>query len=114
MRFHGAWTRSKSFDGPFRHSVSYTNSPGADVAFAFEGSALTYVFTRSFNRGIASLEVDGAARDVDLYSPATQWQTRLEICCLARGRHLAILRATGRKNVNARDSYIDLDAFIVR
>jgi hypothetical protein len=114
LRFHGAWTRSKFFDGPFRHSISYTDSPGAEVAFAFEGSALTYVFTKSFNRGIALLEIDGVAHEIDLYAGASEWQSRQEFCCLGPGRHVAVLRATGRKRAESQGAFIDLDEWIAR
>lgn len=114
LRFHGVWTRSRHFDGPFRHSVSYTDSPGAKASFAFVGSSLTYVFTKSFNRGIADLEIDGAPHEIDLYAAATEWQNRVEFCCLGAGSHLAVLHATGRKRPEATDAYIDLDAFIAR
>ena len=114
IRFHGAWTRSKAFAGPFRHSISYTDAPGAEAAFAFEGSSLTYLFTRSANRGIADLEIDGMPHELDLYAPAVQWQSRIDFCCLAPGSHLVVLRATGRKRAEAQDVYIDLDAFIAR
>jgi hypothetical protein len=114
LKFHGIWVRSRRFDGPFRHSISYTDSPGAKASFAFQGSSLTYMFTKSFNRGIADLEIDGAPHEIDLYAAATQWQNRVEFCCLGQGRHLAVLRATGRKRPEAAEAYIDLDAFIAR
>ncbi len=114
LRFHGAWTRSRSFDGPYRHSISYTDSPGAEVAFAFQGNGLTYVFTKSANRGIALLEIDGAPHEIDLYGPAPQWRNRVEFCCLGPGPHLAVLRATGRKRPEALDAYIDVDEFIAK
>jgi hypothetical protein len=114
LRFHGVWIRSRDFNGPLRHSISYTDSPGAKASFAFVGSSLTYVFTRSFNRGIADLEIDGAPHEIDLYAATTQWQNRIEFCCLGRGNHLAALRATGRKRPAATDTYIDVDGFIAR
>jgi hypothetical protein len=114
LNFHGIWIRSRHFDGPFRHSISYTDSPDAKASFAFQGSSLTYMFTKSFNRGIADLEIDGASHEIDLYAAATQWQNRVEFCCLGQGRHLAVLRATGRKRPEAAEAYIDLDGFIAR
>jgi hypothetical protein len=114
LRFHGAWIRSRDFNGPLRHSISYTDSPGAKASFAFVGSSLTYVFTKSFNRGIADLEIDGAPHEIDLYAAATQWQNRIEFCCLGRGSHLAVLRATGKKRPEATEAYIDVDGFIAR
>ncbi len=114
LRFRGVWTRSHGFTGPYRHTVSYTDAPGASVAFAFEGSSLTYLYTKAANRGIAILEIDGVPHEIDLYAPEPEWQSRLEFCCLSPGAHLAVLRATGRKRVVAQDVYIDVDAFIAR
>jgi hypothetical protein len=114
MRFRGVWTRSHGFTGPYRHTISYSDATGAEAAFAFEGTALTYVFTKAFNRGIASLSIDGVAHEIDLYAPVPQWQERLEFCCFPPGSHLVVLRATGRKRPEAKDAYIDLDAFIAR
>jgi Dolichyl-phosphate-mannose-protein mannosyltransferase len=114
LNFHGIWIRSRHFDGPFRHSISYTDSPGAKASFAFQGSSLTYMFTKSFNRGIANLEIDGTPHEIDLYAAETEWQNRVEFCCLGQGRHLAVLRATGKKRPEAADAYIDLDGFIAR
>lgn len=114
IRFHGAWTRSKAFDGPLRHTISYADAPGAEAAFAFEGSSLTYIFTRAPNRGIAELAIDGAPHEIDLYAPAVQWQSRAEFCCLTAGRHIAVLRVTGRKREEAQEAYVDLDGFVAR
>ncbi|HEX3879441.1 MAG TPA: hypothetical protein VHW24_20805, partial [Bryobacteraceae bacterium] len=114
LRFHGEWTRSRFFENPVNHTISYAYSKEARVSFAFEGNSLTYMFTRSANRGIASLEIDGVMHDIDLYAPQPQWQSRQEFCCLGAGRHLAILRATGRKQPHSSGEYIDLDAFIVK
>ncbi len=114
IRFHGAWTRTKSFDGPLRHTISYVDAPGADAVFAFEGSSLTYIFTRAPNRGFAELEIDGAPHEIDLYAPAVEWQSRAEFCCLSPGRHFAKLRVTGRKREAAQGAYIDLDGFVAR
>ena len=110
IRFHGAWIRSKSFDGPFRHTISYVDTPGAAAVFAFEGSSLTYNFTRAPNRGIAELDIDGVPHEIDLYAPTVEWK-RSEKFDLTPGSHMAVLRATGRKRDGAQDAYIDLDAF---
>jgi hypothetical protein len=114
LRFHGLWTRSREFNGPYRHSISYTFKPGAETTFAFEGQSLTYVYTKAPNRGLARIEIDGVAHAVDLYSPTVQWQARTQFCCLAPGRHLVVLSATGDKQPKSQDAYIDLDAFIAR
>jgi hypothetical protein len=114
LRFRGHWTRSRDFVGPYRHSISYTNLPGAQVTFAFEGTSLTYVYSKAVNRGIAQISIDGVSHAVDLYSPTVQWQALTTFCCLAPGRHLVELRNTGQKQAQSKDVYIDLDAFIAK
>ena len=114
LRFHGLWTRSREFNGPYRHSISYTNIRGAEVTFAFQGESLTYVYTKARNRGLARIEIDGVAQAIDLYSPSVQWRARTQFCCLAPGRHLVVLRATGEKQPQSQGAYIDLDAFIAK
>ena len=114
IRFRGHWTRSRDFTGPHRHTVSYTNVAGDEATFAFQGTSLTYVYSKSFNRGIAQLIIDGEAHTIDEYSPKVDWQSRAEFCCLNPGRHVVVLRATGEKRAQAREAYIDLDAFIVK
>ena len=114
LGFTGDWDHSEDFDGPYLHSISYTNAPGAAVALDFEGRGVTYVFTRAPNRGIAEISIDGAAPTaLDLYSPRIEWQSRFHICCLSPGRHLISIRATGRKQDAASDAFIDVDALLV-
>src|SRR5262249_54371553 len=71
----GDWLSSGDFDGPFAHTVSYTAAPDAQVLFAFEGSQLTWTFTRAANRGVGAVWIDGVLKgEVDLYSEKTRWQ----------------------------------------
>ncbi len=114
LRFRGPWTRSRGFAGPYHHTVSYSDKPGAQAVFAFQGTSLTYVYTKAFNRGIAQIEIDGVVHSLDLYSPTVQWQARTKFCCLEPGRHLVLLRATGQKRPEAKEAYVDLDAFVAR
>ena len=115
LRFAGDWEQSEDFDSAYLHSISYTEAPGAAVSLAFEGRGVSYVFTRAPNRGIAEIEIDGARRDaLDLYSPRIEWQSRFDICCLAAGRHVISIRATGRKRPNASGAFIDVDALLVQ
>ena len=112
--YRGDWINSRDFAEPDRHTISYTDIVGAEVEIAFEGKALTYVYTKAFNRGIASLTVDGVEQGtVDLYSADTQWQSHTRFCCFAPGRHVAIIRATGKADPQSKGKFIDLDSFTV-
>jgi 4-amino-4-deoxy-L-arabinose transferase-like glycosyltransferase len=62
IRYRGDWTSSDKFDGPFLHTISFTNIPGAEAAFAFEGSSLVYMYTKAPNRGLAAITIDGVSK----------------------------------------------------
>ncbi|HEX3747131.1 MAG TPA: glycosyltransferase [Bryobacteraceae bacterium] len=112
--FRGDWNNDRSFAEPDNHTISYTDVAGAEVEIDFEGKALTYVYTKAVNRGIASVTVDGIVRGtIDLYSASTQWQSRTRFCCFGPGRHVAIVRATGRQSAQAKGKFIDVDSFVV-
>jgi hypothetical protein len=112
--YRGDWTHDRHFADPDLHTVSYANAPGAEVEIAFEGKALTYVYTQAANRGIASVTVDGADQGVvDLYSAETHWQSHKRFCCFAPGRHVAVVRVTGRADPRSADKFVDLDSFTV-
>jgi hypothetical protein len=112
--FRGSWDHDESFDGPARHTVSYTDVPGAEMAFAFEGRGLTYVFTKAPNRGVASIAIDGADQgSMDLYSPAIEWQAKRRFCCFAAGRHLLVIRVAGKADPQSSGRFVDVDGLIV-
>ncbi len=114
VRYRGEWDHRDDFEGPSEHSISFTEVPGAEAALAFEGTALTYIFTKAPNRGIAEIWIDGAPRaEVDLYSPHIEWQSRYRICCLAPGRHEVAIRVTGRKQPASQARFVDVDALVV-
>jgi glycosyltransferase involved in cell wall biosynthesis len=110
----GDWERGDSFDPAFDRTVTYTDIPGAEIRFAFEGTELTYVFTKAANRGIAVISIDGVVRKtVDLYSLDPQWQSTVRFSGLGPGRHLVVIRVTGENRAEATGKFVDLDAFRV-
>jgi len=112
--FRGEWTRDRNFAEPDGHTISYSDAPGAEAALAFEGTALTYFYTKAPNRGIAEVVIDEKpAGELDLYSPTVEWRSRTRFCCFAPGHHLATLRVTGRSHANASGRFVDLDSFVV-
>jgi hypothetical protein len=75
------------------------------------GTGFRYVYTMAGNRGEADILVDGSLRQtLDLYSPVVQWQAKATIAGLPLGRHDVVIRVARRKNADASDYYIDLDA----
>jgi hypothetical protein len=80
----------------------------------FEGKALTYSYTKADNRGMALVSVDGVDQGtVDLYSAQNEWQSHTRFCCFPAGRHIAVVRVTGRADPRSKGKFIDLDSFTV-
>ena len=113
--FRGDWDRSDRFDDAYQKTVAFTDTSGAEAAFAFEGTAITYVFTKAPNRGIAGVTIDGVSKGTfDLYSATVQWRSRLTFDGLGAGRHVFALHVTGRSRSGAEGAFVDLDALEVR
>jgi glycosyltransferase involved in cell wall biosynthesis len=110
----GDWDRGDNFDEAFGKTVAYTDTAGAEAAFAFEGGTLTYICTRAPNRGIASISIDGADKGkFDLYSPTIEWQSKFRFQGLGPGRHVFLLHVTGEARPGAQGAFVDLDALEV-
>ena len=60
--YRGDWSHDEEFAEPAKHTVSYTNIPGAEATFAFGGQALNWIFTKAPNRGIAEVIIDGTSK----------------------------------------------------
>jgi hypothetical protein len=114
MRLREPWTRDPQFQEAHRHTLTYSDLPGAAISLAFSGSAITYVFTGASNRGIAEVWLDGRLRGtIDLYSPVTAWKSRRRFEGLGPGGHVIEIRVTGKRNPQAAGCFVDLDALIV-
>jgi hypothetical protein len=114
LLFRGDWTMDRSFKGPDRNTISYSNVSGSEAQITFEGTALTYTYTKAPNRGLAEVTIDGSSQGaIDLYSPDIEWQSHTRFCCLAAGKHVAVIRVAGRANPKSTGVYIDLDSFTV-
>jgi hypothetical protein len=114
VQFDGDWINDKSFDGPDRHTVTYTDTAGATASLKFQGSELTYVFTKAPNRGIAAVSVDGVdVGTIDLYAPEVEWQARQKVCCKAAGKHEVTIRVTGTANAHSEGRFVDVDSLQV-
>ena len=72
------------------------------------------VFARMPNGGIASVSIDGVAREpIDMYYPIPDWQHKVGYCCFTPGRHVVVIRSTGEKNPASSGFALDLDSFSV-
>lgn len=107
----GAWTRDSQFAQAHEHSLSYSDVRGAECSLQFEGTAVTYYYTKAFNRGLAGIEIDGTERaTLDLYSPQIQWQSSTRFAALSPGRHTLRIRVTGRAQPASKGRFVDVDA----
>jgi len=114
IQYTGLWSRSPQ-PAAAGGTVSYSNDPGAVARLPFEGSQITYVYSKAPNRGIAEIRLDGVPRgDIDLYSPNNVWQARKTFSDLPPGKHKFELIVSGRKDAAATNHYVDVDALIVR
>ena len=110
----GDWERSDKFEQAYKHSVTFSDTPGAEIRFLFRGGELTYIFARAANRGIAAITIDGINQgDLDLYSSQPQWQSSVTFKLLGPGRHLLVIRVTGNSRPAATGKFVDLDALKV-
>lgn len=111
--YHGSWRADDQFTQAYEHSVTYSNAPGDSCQFSFTGTGVRYVYTRAANRGTADIYLDGAfQRTIDLYSPATQWQSSTTFERLNNAAHLIEVRVGKGRNAASTDLYVDVDAFV--
>ena len=112
--FQGRWTKESGADGPDRQTRTRAETPGAQMSLAFAGKALYYVFARMPNGGIASVTIDGMAREpIDMYYAVPDWQHKVGYCCFSPGRHVVVIRSTGEKNPASSGYGVDVDSFSV-
>jgi hypothetical protein len=114
IEYRGSWIRDRQFSPASGGTLTYANSPGDLLRFSFAGRAITYIYTRALNRGIAQVLIDGQERArIDLYSRITEWQARTVFGNLGDGPHVIEIRVLDSANPRSSDRYVDLDAFIV-
>ena len=115
IAFRGRWVSNPEFSDPFGHTVTYSDLPGSQFQFAFEGNLFAYFYTMSANRGIADVMIDGAHQaTIDLYSPITEWRSRTYFRHLGAGHHLAVITILPQKNPRSTGRFVDIDALEVR
>jgi len=115
IAFQGHWIRDQVFPETHAQTVTYSNVPGSEVRFAFQGESLNYVYTKASNRGRADVTIDGVRKaTLDLYSAKTQWQSSTVFRDLGHGPHLAVITVRPDKNPKSSDRWIDVDAFEVQ
>jgi len=114
IAYSGDWVRGE-YANALNGTLTYALQPGASIKFSFEGTGVTYVYTKAFNRGLAAVFIDGERRGiVDLYSQKIEWQSKTTFEGLKPGPHNIEIRVTGQHNPASNASYIDVDALLVQ
>ena len=115
VEYVGGWAHDRTWSKATERTLSYSDFPGDEANFWFEGRGLDYIFTRAPNRGVAGLSIDGGPEvELDEYAPAVQWQARWSSGKLPPGRHHLRVRVLARSNPSSTGSFVDLDALVVR
>jgi hypothetical protein len=85
------------------------------ATYTFTGTAVKWIGFRAAWAGIARVFVDGAfVTEIDLFSPTEEVQLPVfQVSDLPPGTHTIAIEATGRKNPEAADYAVVLDAFDV-
>jgi len=114
VEYKGKWWPDHQFPQSSDQSITYSDKPGDTFRIAFTGSAITYVFTRALNRGIAEVRIDGGpAVRINQYSGPTKWQEKQRFGGLSPGAHTMEVRVSGDKDPASGGLFVDLDAFEV-
>jgi hypothetical protein len=92
-----------------------STTPGAQAAFAFTGTAVSWIGARGTQGGIAGVSLDGVfVAEVDLYSPTEQIQAAVFTATgLADTSHILTIEGTGRQNAASQNALVVVDAFDV-
>ena len=115
VSYYGAWSRDNQFPDPVNGTLTYCDQPGASFRLAFLGSEVTYIYTKAFNRGFASVSIDGMDKGkIDQYSPETVWRERVRYGDLPEGNHVLVVRVMPEKNPASTGFHVDLDSLEVR
>jgi hypothetical protein len=115
IEFSGKWVRDREFPAASSGTVTYSNTPGDKFRFPFEGAAVTLLYTKMFNRGLAEVLVDGRPQmTLDMYSPQIEYQHKAAFGPLTAGKHVIEVRVKGAKNEHSTDQIVDVDAIEVR
>jgi hypothetical protein len=114
-QYRGRWRTLRQFGLACGGTLSYTGEPGAEVSLAFNGTSVTYLFTRAYTRGKVEVLIDGSQRGViDQFSSGIEWRSEMTYGGLAPGRHTITIRSLHEKAASSTDYDVDVDGFVVR
>ena len=109
------WAQQSGISGTYNNTQSLADVTGSFFRFAFDGSQVTYLFSRAANRGIAAITIDGNdLGTIDMWSSTTVRQQSLTWGNLGSGTHVLNVLVTGNKNSQSTGTFVDVDALIVQ
>jgi hypothetical protein len=115
LKYRGHWRALQQFGLACGGTLSYTSEPGAEASLVFNGTSVTYVYTRAYTRGRVEVLIDGGRREVvDQFSAGIEWRSEATYGGLAPGRHTITIRAVHSKAAASTDYDVDVDGFVVR
>jgi hypothetical protein len=110
IEYSQGWIHDRQFAEATGRSVTYSDVGGEWLKFRFQGTKVTYFFTRALNRGIAEIRIDGSVKAlVDAYLGQTKWQASREFEVSGEGIHTFEVLVTGRKDSRSEGAFVDLD-----
>jgi hypothetical protein len=113
IEYAGDWYLDDGFREAAQSTLSYTDRSGLAFEFRFDGTRVTWVFTRAFNRGTARVLLDGTeAAVLDLYARETAWQQRQTFQARGPGPHLLRVEVLPEKNSASTGTTVDVDLLI--
>jgi hypothetical protein len=115
VQYSGEWFHDAQFQEASGGTITYSDHPGDSFRMAFRGTAVTYLYTKAPNRGMADVLIDGhPVTRLDLYSADTRWQSNQMFTGLTNGQHTIEVRVAGVRNSKSLGNFVDLDQLIVR
>jgi hypothetical protein len=110
----GHWTRWTG-KGPLKDRLFYAATPKSMARFEFSGRSVTLIHKTGPDCGLAEVRIDGQAAlvpELDTYSREVEWNCRtLLVSGLGPGKHVATVRATGRKNPASSNFFVQIVGF---
>lgn len=103
------------YQNAFNGTLHLTASNGARAVFSCDQATYIAIYgSKAYNRGIATVTLDGGTQavNIDLYAPGVQRQQFIYGWAVPPGRHIITLINTGTANVNSTaqaQAYVDVD-----
>jgi hypothetical protein len=110
-RYYGHWIHDRQFADAAGHTLTYSAGPGDYVELRFTGRRVRVVYTAAANRAAGAVTLDGnQAAPLDQHSAETRWQAAAVYEAGNSGTHVLRIQHNGG---TARETYLDIDRFIV-